>query len=80
MSRRLNVLFLPHHQKHLFKPWGEDLVNAIKDKHDIRVFDPSQPLARGSAERSASAIASLCQPDCRSSGSQIPSMWAASTA
>ncbi len=45
MSRRLKVLFLPHPTiTHLFKPWGEDVVAAIGDRHDLRLLDHSQPL------------------------------------
>jgi phosphoglycerate dehydrogenase-like enzyme len=46
MPRRLRVLFLPHPvHTHLFKPWGEDVVAAIGDRHDLRLLDHSQPLA-----------------------------------
>lgn len=45
-TKRLTVLFLPHPIKpQLFKPWGEDLVAALGDRHNLRIFDKSQPLA-----------------------------------
>jgi len=46
MPRRLKVLFLPHPvHTHLFKPWGEDVVRAIGDRHELHILDHSQPLA-----------------------------------
>jgi phosphoglycerate dehydrogenase-like enzyme len=46
MTRRLKVLFLPHPiHTYLFKPWGEDVVAAIGDRHDLRILDHGRPLA-----------------------------------
>ena len=46
MSKRLGVLFLPlPNEPNLFKPWGEDVVAAIGDRHDLRIFDHQRPLA-----------------------------------
>lgn len=45
MPERLNVLFLPHPLRpSMFKPSGEDVVAAIGDRHDLRIFDYSRPL------------------------------------
>lgn len=44
--KRLNVLFLTHPVRpELFTPWGEDVVVAIGDRHNLRILDRSQPLA-----------------------------------
>ncbi len=46
MPKKLNVLFLPHPLgPSMFKPWGEDVVAAIGDSHNLRILDYSQPLA-----------------------------------
>lgn len=46
MSKKLNVLFLPHPLgRSMFKPWGEDVVAAIGPRHNLRILDYSQPLA-----------------------------------
>ena len=46
MPEKLNVLFLPHPiGPSMFKPWGEDVVAAIGDSHNLRILDYSQPLA-----------------------------------
>ena len=46
MSKKLNVLFLPHPLgRSMFKPWGEDVVAAIGDSHNLRILDYRQPLA-----------------------------------
>ena len=46
MPEKLNVLFLPHPLgPSMFKPWGEDVVAAIGDSHNLRILDYSQPLA-----------------------------------
>src|SRR5947199_10371927 len=46
MSERLTVLFLTHPYKpSMFKPWGEDVVAAIGNRHNLRILDRSQPLA-----------------------------------
>lgn len=45
MSKRLKVLFLPYTKRtSMFKPWGEDVVEAIGDRHDLRIFDEAKPL------------------------------------
>jgi phosphoglycerate dehydrogenase-like enzyme len=43
MPNRLRVLFLP--APGLFKPWGEDVLAAIGDRHEVHVYDAQQPLA-----------------------------------
>ena len=44
-NNRLNVLFLTHPVRpELFTPWGEDVVAAIGDRHNLRILDRSQPL------------------------------------
>ena len=46
MTKRLNVLFLPHPVKvSMFNPWGEDVVKAVGQNHTIHVLDYDQPLA-----------------------------------
>src|SRR5882672_12726148 len=45
MTKRLNVLFLPHPAyPSMFKPWGEDVMSAIGDRHDLRILDYEQPI------------------------------------
>ena len=45
-NKQLNVLFLTHPVRpELFTPWGEDVVAAIGDRHNLRILDRSQPLA-----------------------------------
>lgn len=45
-NKRLNVLFLTHPVRpELFTPWGEDVVTAIGDRHNLRILDRNQPLA-----------------------------------
>src|SRR5215831_2502732 len=45
MPERLKVLFLPSPTNPgLFKPWGEDVIAAIGDRHEVRVFDHGAPL------------------------------------
>ena len=45
MPNRLQVLFLPSPTNpSLFKPFGEDVVAAIGDRHDLRVFDHGRPM------------------------------------
>ena len=41
--RRLNVLLLPH--QHIFSPWCDDVIQAIGDRHDLAIYDETQPLA-----------------------------------
>jgi len=45
VTKRLNVLFLPHPAgPSMFKPWGEDVVSAIGDRHHLRILDYGQPI------------------------------------
>jgi len=44
MPNRLRVLFLPHASPGLFKPWAEDVIAAIGDRHDLRIYDRQQPM------------------------------------
>ena len=41
--RRLNVLYFPHPSEDVNLEWGEHIIQAIRDQHDLRVFDRSQP-------------------------------------
>lgn len=41
--RHLKVLLLP--VKKLFHPWCDDVIQVIRDRHDLAVFDETQPLA-----------------------------------
>jgi phosphoglycerate dehydrogenase-like enzyme len=45
MLPKTNVLFLPHAimPDELFKPWGEDVVDAIGDRHHLRIYDIRHP-------------------------------------
>jgi phosphoglycerate dehydrogenase-like enzyme len=44
-TKRLNVLFLPHPVRpELFTPWGEDVVRALGERHNLRIYDKEQPL------------------------------------
>ncbi len=45
MSKRLKVIYLPSPVPSLFKPWGEDVVAAIGDRHDLRILDHQRPAA-----------------------------------
>ncbi len=46
MPRRLRVLFLPHpNRPDMFQPWATDVIAAIGDRHDLRIFDHALPLA-----------------------------------
>lgn len=47
MPHKLNVMFLPHALRpdELFKPWGEDVVAAIGDRHQLRIYDFARPPA-----------------------------------
>ncbi|TAN32348.1 hypothetical protein EPN29_09240 [bacterium] len=52
-SRRLRVLFLPHPiYPGLFDPWGKDVVAALRDRHDVAIYDPTASLREqfGSAD------------------------------
>jgi len=45
LSQPLNVLFLPHPLKpSMFKPWGEDVLAAIDDRHTVCILDYDQPI------------------------------------
>lgn len=50
MSQRLKVIYLPSHNPEHFKPWGEDVVAAIGDRHDLRILDHSKPVVPQLAE------------------------------
>lgn len=41
--RQLSVLYVPHPTANLTVPWGDDLVKAIGEHHNLRIFDPHQP-------------------------------------
>jgi|TARA_B100000959_G_scaffold266681_1_gene309350 phosphoglycerate dehydrogenase-like enzyme len=41
--RQLNVMYLPHPLDEVNEAWGGDLLAAIGDHHDIRVFDRDLP-------------------------------------
>jgi len=41
--RRLKVLLLP--LKNNFHPWCDDVIQAVGERHDLSVFDDTQPLA-----------------------------------
>src|SRR5262245_59348739 len=42
--KRLNVLFLPHPRGEImFKPWVEDVIAAIGNRHDLRLLDLDRP-------------------------------------
>ena len=41
--RQLSVLYVPHPTANLTVPWGDDLVRAIGEHHNLRIFDPYQP-------------------------------------
>jgi D-3-phosphoglycerate dehydrogenase len=43
MSKRMNVLFLPP-PSHRREPWSQAIVNAIADKHNLKVCDYEAPL------------------------------------
>ena len=40
--RRLKVLFVPHPIEELLTPWVEDVIAAVGDRHDLRLFDRGQ--------------------------------------
>ena len=50
MSERLKVIYLPSHNPEHFTPWGEDVVAAIGDRHDLRILDHSKPVVPQLAE------------------------------
>ena len=41
--RRLKVLYLPHPIEGVNVDWGDDIIDAIRPHHDLRVFDRQQP-------------------------------------
>ena len=43
MTRRLNALYLPHPIEEVNTTWGDDVLAAISDRHDLRIFDRHQP-------------------------------------
>ncbi|MDE0040965.1 MAG: hypothetical protein OXT74_02935, partial [Candidatus Poribacteria bacterium] len=46
MPEKLTVLFLPHPvDPSMFQPWGEDVVAAIGDHHNLRILDYNQSIA-----------------------------------
>ena len=46
MAERLTVLFLPHPLgPSMLKPAADDIVDAIGDRHDLRILDYDQPIA-----------------------------------
>jgi len=46
MTNRASVLFLPHPQgERMYKPWVEDILAAIGDRHDLRFLDHGKPIA-----------------------------------
>ena len=46
MPEKLKVLFLPHPlDPSMFIPWGEDVVAAVGDRHDLRILDYNQSIA-----------------------------------
>lgn len=44
MPQRLKVIYLPPKNPAAFHPWGDDVLAAIGDRHDMRVLDHSQPV------------------------------------
>lgn len=45
MSQRLKVIYLTSPDAGFSKPWGEDVLTAIGDRHDLRLFDHQRPVA-----------------------------------
>jgi len=46
MTRRLNVLFLPHPAgDRLFDPWGRDVVELVGRRHELRILNRERPVA-----------------------------------
>ena len=43
--RRLEVLFLPHPVAAIASPWTTDVIEAVSARHNLRVFDRTQPAA-----------------------------------
>jgi phosphoglycerate dehydrogenase-like enzyme len=41
----LDVVFLPH-PRGLFEPWGRDVLEAVGQRHAIRVYDPEAPVSQ----------------------------------
>lgn len=44
MTKRMNVLYLPHPNKNIQNPWNEFLTGFIKKNHDLQILDRSRPL------------------------------------
>lgn len=42
MTRRLKVLYLPHPLKEVNTTWGDDVLAAIGDRHDLNILDRGQ--------------------------------------
>jgi phosphoglycerate dehydrogenase-like enzyme len=42
MSKRLRVLFLPHPV--FGEPWRRDIVKAVGERHELKIYDSDQPL------------------------------------
>src|SRR5581483_7941618 len=45
MAKRLNVLFLPPRTREMYTPWVDDVVAAVSPKHNLKMFDYTQPVA-----------------------------------
>ena len=43
--RRLEVLFLPHPVAAIATPWTTDVIEAVSVRHNLRIFDRTQPAA-----------------------------------
>ena len=41
--RRLKVLYVPHPVAQLQTPWGDDVIEAVGQRHDLHEFDRQQP-------------------------------------
>ena len=46
MSKKMKVLWLPLPKESMSKAWGEDVIEAVGDSHDLHVFDAEQPVAK----------------------------------
>ena len=45
MAKRLNVLFLPPHDKEMWVPWVDDVIAAVSRNHNLTLLDFDKPLA-----------------------------------
>ncbi len=43
--RQLEVLFLPHPVAAIASPWTTDVIEAVRARHNLRIFDRTQPVA-----------------------------------